>query len=127
MLLRTAERKNMSSFIGDARSNLFSVKDREAFKKWAEAMDFEVEEYDESRVAMRRYDYGYPWHPDFGQELSTHLAGDSVAILMQAGLDCSGYPSASALAVNSKGQTVSGGLENIYRKAKKLGGTFEEL
>lgn len=117
----------MSSFIGDAQSNRFFVKDKEAFRKWAEDMEFEVEVHDEGQVSMLRYDYGYPWQPEFAQELSTHLAGDSVAILMEAGVDCSGCPSASALAVNSKGQSVTGGLENIYRKAKKLGGTFEEV
>jgi hypothetical protein len=120
-------KEDMSSFIGDARSNVFCVKDIEAFKKWAAEWEFEIEEYDEGQVSMLRYDYGYPWHPEFAKELSAHLAGDSVAIFMQAGMDCSGYPSASAIAVNSEGQSVTGGLENIYRKAKKLGGTFEEL
>src|SRR4051812_35314658 len=102
----------MSSFIGDAQSNVFFVNDIEAFKKWAAEWEFEIEEIDEGQVAMRHDDYGYPWHPEFAKELSAHLAGDSVAILMQAGMDCSGFPSVSALAVNSKGQSVTGGLEN---------------
>jgi hypothetical protein len=117
----------MSSFGGDARSSAFYVKDKEAFINWAESMEIEVEQLEDLQFVMWREDYGLPWTETFFETLSTHLAEDSVAILMRSGLDCSGYPTASAVAINSNGQNVRLELEDIYKKAKKLGGTFEEL
>jgi hypothetical protein len=86
-----------------------------------------VEECDEDQFCISREDHGLPFHEGFLGSLAQHLADDSTVILMRAGLDCSGYPSASAVAVNCKGETVRVDLEDIYQKAKKLGGTFEQL
>lgn len=109
------------------RSNLFKVKDLEAFK--AAVRDFNVEvvedENDDRAVSILA-------HPRNGISFSTdqqhilevlveHLTDDSVAILMQIGYRADSLELVgNAVAANSKGQIRQMDLNYIYRMAQDL-------
>jgi hypothetical protein len=128
----------MANYYATARSNYFKVKDVAAFREWATPINIEVIEGDgkhEGLVCLIADDgdqNGWPsWRPgegdgedteiDLAQEIAAHLVDGHVAILMEAGAEKVRYVSGWAMAVNSKGETESVSLQDIYEMAEHLG------
>lgn len=126
----------MANYYGNARSNYFKVKDVEAFKK--EFIDkinglefiennvgvgFLVTENDCGGIPCCMVD---PKDPDnikdidLAEELSKHLADGEVAIYQEVGAEKLRYLTGYAVAVNSKGETVTVSISDIYQMAKSL-------
>ena len=129
----------MADYYAQTRSNYFKVKDEAAFRQWAESRELEVWEKDESKgqyFAIHSADVDQKgWcrlaydekmdnytEVDFAQELSTHLQEGSVAVLMEIGSESLRYLIGEAIAVNSKGETETVDIRDIYQVAEHLGG-----
>jgi hypothetical protein len=126
----TVKEVTMANWIGAARSNHFEVKDADAFKRWAQAVDLQVfQNGDEWGVGAYdmwpdcRYDEEKDRliEIDFVAELAAHLKEGEVAVLMEAGHEKLRYITGYATAVNSNGERVVVSLDDIYEKAKALG------
>lgn len=133
----------MADWYGFARSNYFHVKDKEKFKEFCDKWNLEMFEGDDGTVGMLAGDAssngGWPrclWDDDnedqevadfddFFDELATHLDKD-VAILQEVGAEKLRYLTGWAVAVNAKGKTVWVNINDIYKKAKKLGNVVSE-
>lgn len=125
----------MADWYGHARTNYFRVKDQEVFTQWAESIgNLEVIDDAEGRVGLlSNNEYGgWPHFKheggtdeeqeiDLFQEVAAHLQEGSVAVFMEVGAEKLRYLTGSAVAVNSKGQTVEVTLDDIYAVAKSLG------
>lgn len=134
----------MANYYATARSNYFAVKDETAFRKWAECSELGILEPDHKEKpadGIRRFgitpqsggdENGWPLSrldPDTGEwedfdvcdELSSHLADNEVAILLEVGSEKLRYLTGTAVALNNKGGTVRLNLESIYKSARKLG------
>lgn len=118
----------MANWYGTARSNYFHVKDNAAFLIWADACNLDSFQDKEGRYAIAALsDQGWPssyidehgedFDLDLPMELATHLADGEVAILMEVGNEKLRYLTGYAVAVNSKGDIISVGLDEIYKKA----------
>jgi transcriptional antiterminator Rof (Rho-off) len=59
------------------------------------------------------------------EELATHLTDDSVAVLEAVGSEKFRYLNGYAMAINSKGETVSLNLDKIYELASEKFGVKE--
>lgn len=70
---------------------------------------------------MPDYDAEKEEEIDFPRELSKHLAEGDVAIIQEIGYEKMRYFVGYAVAVNSKGKTVTVSLNEIYEHAKNLG------
>ena len=128
----------MADYHGTARSNYFRVKDKQKFIEWCTSLELEpIYEIDEvtrdtlcgfiantgnGAVPTHRNDEEF----DFFSELSTHLADEEVGIVIEVGAEKMRYISGFADAVNSKGEVVSVCLDDIYKKAAKLGNNMTE-
>ena len=130
---------NMADYYAQTRSNYFKVKDEAAFREWAESRELKVWQRDEGErgyFAIHSTDVDEKgWHRadydeemedfrevDFEPELSEHLQDGSVAVLMEVGAESLRYLNGIATAVNSKGETESVDLRDIYGVAEHLGG-----
>jgi hypothetical protein len=134
----------MANFYAPARSNYFAVKDEKAFRKWADRLGLTVLEpdhHDKTADGIRRLGIapgncgdngGWPDSTydededevdefDLTEELAPHLADDEVAVLMAVGNEALRYVTGTAVAVNSRGKTVTINLDAIYDAARELG------
>lgn len=125
----------MANYICSARSNYFRVKDRAAFEK--EMADFEVQvvEDREGRLALLNvHPDGGGWpmfrfneksgvdeEIDFFELVASYLAGDEVAVFVEAGAEKLRYIVGYAVAINAAGQREELSLNEIYGRARKLG------
>ena len=119
----------MANWYGTARSNYFHVKDETQFLAWVDALNLDSFRDKEGRYAIAAdNDQGWPssyYDDDLGEEfpldlpieLSLHLADGEVAVLMEVGNEKLRYLTGYAVAVNHKGDLVSVGLDEIYKKA----------
>jgi hypothetical protein len=135
----------MADWYGSARSNYFRVKDLKAFQelcsRWGVSFMTKSESEPELVGFVCETEFGgLPSHifeevvgtdelkeyefDDFLKELAGLLKDGEVAIMMEAGAEKLRYITGCAVAVNSKGRTVSVSLDDIYKKAKKLGGNI---
>ena len=134
----------MANYYATARSNYFAVRDEKAFSEWTALLGLtilEPSQPNQTADGVRRYAItpgdtgdgdGWPTSRydedtdelediDVSDQLSTHLADDEVAILMESGSEKLRYITAIATAVNNKGDTVRLSLESIYEAAQVLG------
>jgi len=127
----------MANYEGTARSNYFKVKDADAFKAWCLGCSlefFESAEHDGLYAIASADPDGGGWPSqrddsagneleefDLVDELAGHLAGNSVAILMESGHEKLRYVTGIAIAVNAKGKSIQIALEDIYDKGAALG------
>jgi hypothetical protein len=123
----------MADFYRRARSNYFRVKDIAKFKQWAESIDgLEVLHDDDDGTVGLLSEDGWPlWRTDeeteeekkmdVGEEVAKHLQEGSVAIFLEIGAEAMRYLAGRALAINSKGETRTVDLRDIYEQAKALG------
>jgi len=128
----------MSDWSGTARSNYFKVKDEPAFLAWAQSRSLEV--WDEMRNGVKYFAFRPDDSSEFGDwpyfiehekgepedihlpaELAQHLQEGSVAVLMDSGAEGFNRVTGKAVAVNSKGETVTVDLNDIYGEAEDLG------
>ena len=124
----------MANYYATARSNYFTVKDVEAFKKWAEELCLTVHEErrDENSKEPRRfaifadngdsngwpgYNYETDEEVDIFTALAPHLADGEVAVLMEAGAEKLRYVTGYAVAIHSSGKTKEISLNGIYALA----------
>ena len=134
----------MANYYATARSNYFAVKDEAAFREWADRLGLTILEPDPRSKAtdgIRRFGIapgnccdngGWPDSTydadedevdefDLTEELGPHLADDEVAVLMAVGNEALRYVTGTAVAVNSRGKTVSIDLDTSYDAARGLG------
>ncbi len=130
----------MSDWYGTSRSNYFKVKDLDKFKalcvRWG--VEF-IAKDDASELVgfLGQSEYGgLPSHiiedpenseaheldsDDFYEELAGQLKEGEVAVMIESGAQKHAYITGFAIAINSKGETMSLSLDDIYDKAKALG------
>lgn len=128
----------MANYYGQSRTNYFAVKDAELFEKELENHYVEVITKEINGVTLYGFidtddnGNGLSWqvynededeHEDFDwiEFLAKHVANDHVAILMEVGSEKYRYFMGNAWAVNSKGETKTISLDNIYTLAEELG------
>jgi hypothetical protein len=130
----------MSDWYGTSRSNYFRVKNLKKFKALCTRWGVEFIEKDDAPGFvgfLGRSEYGgLPSNiteeaelgevreldsDDFYKELAEHLKDGEVAVMMESGAQKHAYITGFAIAINSKGETVSISLNDIYEKAKALG------
>lgn len=130
----------MSDWYGTSRSNYFRVKNLKKFKAFCARWGVEFIAKDDTPELVgflgESQFGGLPSHiteeaelgevreldsDDFYKELAEHLKDGEVAIMMEFGAQKHAYITGFAIAVNSKGETVSISLNDIYEKAKALG------
>jgi|LFRM01.1.fsa_nt_gb hypothetical protein len=120
----------MADYIAMIRSNYFQVKDPEKFESFCKNYGltlFRCEENEKmfygfyAYESMPDYDAEKEEEIDFPRELSKHLAEGDVAIIQEIGYEKMRYFVGYAVAVNSKGKTVTVSLNEIYEHAKNLG------
>ncbi|MGB8218677.1 MAG: hypothetical protein WCE94_15370 [Candidatus Methanoperedens sp.] len=130
----------MSDWYGNSRSNYFRVKDIEKFKVFCARWGVEfIAKSDKPELIgfLGRSEYGgLPSYlteeaqdgemreldsDDFYKELAEQLKDGEVAVLVESGAQKLAYISGISIAVNSKGETLSVDINDIYEKAKTLG------
>lgn len=115
----------MTDWVGTARSNYFEVKDEVVFRDWANDNGLEVVADDKGRFAILGDPHGFGRFNDEDYEchehLAPHLKDGHVAVLIKAGGAESYLASGRSVAVNSKGESVSFWLSDIYDRAEGLG------
>ena len=137
----------MANYYATARSNYFAVKNEDAFRQWADLLGLKIMEpthKDKEADGTRRFAITPGDHTDNGswpdsrydeetdeledvdvqEQLATHLADDEVAVLIQVGSEKLRYVDGSAVALNSRGESVSIDLWYIYELARTLGGNL---
>jgi hypothetical protein len=128
----------MANYIATARSNVFRVKDAEAFLAWTETLPGVTAEAEHSApdrfvLLMPEQEYG-GWPTmresdgepgveefDFVFELAEHLAEDSVAVLEEVGHEKLRYLVGYAVAVNHLGEEIYVSLDEVYERAEAAG------
>lgn len=115
------------------RSNYFRVKDKDEFRRLCLRYGLELitDEEDESLVGFYTFDDWptYRWDAmrgdivdmDIVDDIAECLEEGCVAIIMEAGYEKARYGYGHAIAVNSKGETRSVDLKEIYTRAQELG------
>lgn len=121
----------MANYYGTERTNYFHVKDRKAFDEWASKRGFQVIERDglvglmppaaSDECTFNTYDPDENEEFDLLEEVSKHLLGKDVCILMGSGHEKLRYISGYAEAINSKGERKRVDIGNIYDLARTLG------
>ncbi len=131
----------MSDWYGTSRSNYFMVKDVDKFKALCARWGIEfVAKSDEPELVgfLGLSEYGgLPSYrlekdkdtdemieldsDDFYTELAENLKDGEVVVMIESGAQKHVYITGFAIAINSKGETVSLSLDEIYKKAKGLG------
>ena len=137
----------MANYYATARSNYFAVKNEDAFRQWADLLGLKIMEpthKDKAADGIRRFAITPGDHTDNGgwpdshydeetdeledvdvqEQLAAHLADDEVAVLIQVGSEKLRYVDGSAVALNSRGESVSIDLWYIYELARTLGGNL---
>lgn len=92
----------------DDRGNYFSISSRESNGEGWRRLTFDEESND-------------PLDLNIAEELAEHLQDGSVAVLMEIGAEKLRYLVGEAIAVNSKGESVTVNIESIYDQAAHLG------
>jgi hypothetical protein len=129
----------MANYYASARTNYFAVTDLEAFKADIESKTSSVEVVSKEEdgltlVALLGTDAdggGFPFEFEdedgdyvelnWAEIFKAHLEDGWVAIIMESGAEKLRYIAGYAVAYNSKGETVSLNLDDIYDKAKTIG------
>jgi hypothetical protein len=131
----------MADWYGTSRSNYFKVKDLDKFKALCARWGVEfVAKHDAPWLVgfLGQSEYGgLPSYlieedgntgeeieldsDDFYKELAEHLKDGEVAVMIESGAEKLRYITGYAVAVNSKGKVVSVTLDDIYKKAMRLG------
>ena len=133
----------MANYYATARSNYFAVKDEMTFRQWAEIIGLQVitpTHLDKTADGIPRFaitpagghDCGWPTQRlneetkefdvvDVPVDLASYLKDGEVAVLMEVGSEKLRYLRGYATAVNSAGKSVSMSLDDIYKRARKLG------
>lgn len=126
----------MANYYETARTNYFLVKDEEAFKKECSFIgDSELVSKEKDGktyyAILGSEEYGFPvWSRDdneleneidWADFFKRNLAEGSVAIVVGAGAERLRYVNGWAIAYNSKGETKSVGIDDIYALAESLG------
>jgi hypothetical protein len=129
--------------IGMFRSNYFRVKHTEVFSAWCDRRGLVMVEHAQDRalVGFRNLtnESGIPWMQeqeafdvrrveefDLLAELSEHLAGGTVAIVMELQWEGQSYLMGTAYAINARGERKTVWLGQINDLAEQLG-TVETL
>lgn len=129
----------MANYYEKARTNYFKVKNAAAFQDFLKKfgyVDLVVEEktgqyaliFDEEvGIPCSIYDEQTDEHVDvdFVDEVSKHLADDSIAVFEAVGSEKYRYLSGYAIAVNSKGEREDINISEIYDRAKAKFGAKE--
>jgi len=125
----------MADWYGSARSNYFGIKDEASYKifcdrwnivpiqdgkKWGFVCSLDDKGGLPSYTSDENNDEEYDFD-DFVDELSKQLKPSHVAIMMECGAEKLRYVTGFALAVNSNGTTKTVSLNDIYKKADRLG------
>ena len=123
----------MADYYGKCRSNYFKVKDFGEFNEWCIGLGLKlISEQAGTKVGFINEDGGVPSgrendvsgefeEIDFYKELSEHLEEGEVAIVQEIGSERMRYFVGESVAVNSKGKTAFVSIQDIYKKAAKLG------
>jgi len=122
----------MATYMEMARSNYFTVKDKDAFKAFLDHFStVDLIEDDQGRVGFLAHD-GLPLdlivdedtgeddHIDFVGELSSHLVEGEVAVVQVIGWEKMRYLNAYATDINSKQEQVNVDISDIYPLAKEM-------
>jgi len=128
----------MADWYGSNRSNYFKVKNVGAFEKFLDSWGAKLWKKPDQKTGemlcgftstndkgnlpdlREEQDHDLEFD-DFTKELAEHLEDGEVAIMMEAGAEKLRYITGFALAINSKGETASIALREIYDKAQSLG------
>jgi diaminopimelate decarboxylase len=129
----------MANYYASARTNYFAVTDLEAFKADIESKTSSVQVVSQEKDGLTLVGLlgsdddggGFPFEYqdedgeyvelDWAEIFKAHLEDGWVAIIMESGAEKLRYIAGYAVAYNSKGETVSLNLDDIYDKAKSLG------
>jgi diaminopimelate decarboxylase len=129
----------MANYYASARTNYFAVTDLEAFKADIESKTSSVQVVSQEKDGLTLVGLlgsdddggGFPFEYededgeyvelDWAEVFKAHLEDGWVAIIMESGAEKLRYIAGYAVAYNSKGETVSLNLDDIYDKAKSLG------
>jgi len=129
----------MANYYASARTNYFAVTDLEAFKADIESKTSSVQVVSQEKDGLTLVGLlgsdddggGFPFEYededgeyvelDWAEIFKAHLEEGWVAIIMESGAEKLRYIAGYAVAYNSKGETVSLNLDDIYDKAKSLG------
>jgi len=124
----------MANYYSTARSNYFRVKDDPAFEAWCRSLSLKFLKDPDGEYALFGGEDESGWPSirpsenerededvDFPGELARHLHDDYVAVLMEAGHEALRYVTGQAIAINSKGETKTISLDEIYEQARGLG------
>lgn len=124
----------MANYYGTARSNYFKVKDKNKFvDEFINVFSLSLIKDDENRVGfiVQTEDGAIPANItddnnndiNFDDELAKHLVEGEVAVYQEVGYEKMRYLTGYSTAVNSKGETVTVSINDIYRLAQEeLGG-----
>lgn len=126
----------MANYYSSSRSNYFRVKDKEKFKDFLDStrsLSF-IEDKEGRAGFLVEGEEGLPYYIyneetgeeselDLAQELSQHLIDGEVAIYQEVGAEKLRYLVGYSVAVNSKGETITVNINDIYKIAQEeLGG-----
>jgi hypothetical protein len=129
----------MANYYASARTNYFAVTDLEAFKADIESKTSSVQVVSQEKDGLTLVGLlgsdddggGFPFEYEdedgeyvelnWAEIFKAHLEDGWVAIIMESGAEKLRYIAGYAVAYNSKGETVSLNLDDIYDKAKSLG------
>ena len=117
------------NYTGTARTNYFSVKNEQAFRKWATSRDCEVIEDHTGKFGLIADDGSWPGsiydeeeddyiEVDVMVEILDHLPDGEVAIFMEAGSEGERYVVGQAFAVSPGRAALYVGLATIYDKVR---------
>ena len=76
------------------------------------------EEHEDIKGEIRKFEYDFD---DFLEDLTKHLEENEVAIMIECGAEKLRYITGVAYAINSKGETSTINLNDIYEEANLLG------
>jgi diaminopimelate decarboxylase len=134
----------MANYYASARTNYFAVTDLEAFKADIESKTSSVQVVSQEKDGLTLVGLlgcdddggGFPFEYededgeyvelDWAEIFKAHLEEGWVAIIMESGAEKLRYIAGYAVAYNSKGETVSLNLDDIYGLAKSLGSNITE-
>ena len=131
----------MANYYGVGKTNLFAVKDLDAFVKAVEHIAVEVgasEQDGQTLVQLFDNDSnggGFPyefWNEEFGEHeeinweaiFARHLVDGWVAIIYEVGNEKYRHLAGNATAFNSKGETRSIDIHDITKLAEQIGSKF---
>lgn len=108
-----------------ARSNAFTVLDDRWFMMMIRGNPaIQVTDLDDGRVILETVD-GQPWPDGIVEDVAAAMAGGQVAVL--ATFIDGDIPRVEALAVNHKGEQLSGSLDWVMENAGSLGSQVDTI